>query len=74
MIRQSRWTTGHIGMIMTPLEFNLIQNTTPFIQSVHPGTVNYKLPTACTTMKQHTERRCKHENLLHMFEMEQMID
>ena len=67
-------TTDHIGLIISPLEFNLIPNTAPFIRSVHLGTANYLLPTACTTIQQHTERRCEHEHQLYVFEMEQMID
>ena len=67
-------TTGHIGLIMPATEFQLILNTTPFIRSTHPGTVNYLLPTNCTTINQHTEQRYEHEMLLHVFEMDQMIE
>ena len=50
-------TTGHIGMVMTPAEFVLIANTVPFVLWVHPVPVNYNLPTGCTTIQQHTERK-----------------
>ena len=71
---RSGGTTGHIGLIMSAAEFLLIPNTTPFIRSTHLGTVNYLLPTNCTTINQHTERRCEHKILLHVFEKEQMIE
>ena len=67
-------TTGHIGMVMTPAEFVLIANTVPFVLWVHPVPVNCNLPTACTTIQQHRER--KHENVeeLQVFEMERMFE
>ena len=40
----------------------------------HLGTVNYTLPTLCTTIQQHTKRSLAHEHLLHVFEMEQIIE
>ena len=46
----------------------------PFFRGAHPRPVNYLLPTAATTVNQHTERRLENENLLHVFELEQMID
>ena len=61
-------------MIMIAAEFVLIPNTTPFHQSVHPGTVDYDNPIVCITIPQHTEQRCEHNMLLHVFEMEQMIE
>ena len=71
---KARGTTSHIGLIMTAQEFVLVLGTTPlFTRSVHLGMVEYNLPTTCTTVQQHTERRCKHEHRLHVFEMEQMI-
>ena len=69
-------TTCHLGLIMTAAEFALILGvvTPPFVQSVHPGVVDYNNRTACTTMQQHTERRLDNKHRLHVFEMEQMID
>ena len=58
----------------TPVEFQLIPGTTPFIRSVHPGTVNYQNPTVRTAIQQHTERRWEHKIRLHVFKMEQTID
>ena len=67
-------TTGHIGLIISAAEFQLIPNTTPFNPSVHPGAVIYNTAPVCTTINQQNERRYEHENLLHVFEMEQMIE
>ena len=69
-------TTGHLGLVMTAAEFALVPGVVnpPFVQSMHPGVANYLLPTLCTTMQQHTERRLPNEHLLHVFEMEQMMD
>ena len=57
-------------------EFALIPGVVnpPFIREAHPGAVDYQLPTTCTTMQQHTERRLANEHLLHVFEREQMMD
>ena len=69
-------TTRHIGLIMTAQEFGLVPGVVNplFTRLAHPGVVDYNNPTACTTMQQHTKRRCEHEHRLHVFEMEQMID
>ena len=66
---------SHIGLVMTAKEFALTPGTTPpFTRSVHLGPVNYTLPTACTTIQQHTKRSLANEHLLHLFEIEQMIE
>ena len=67
-------TTGHLGLIMSSGEFALLVPGVPFPQGTHPGEVNYLLPTAATTVNQHTERRLENHDLLHVFEMEQMIE
>ena len=68
-------TTGYVRLLMTAQEFAWIPGTTPlFTLSVHPGPVNYSLPTACTTIQQHTEHSLANEHLLCIFEMEQMIE
>ena len=59
---------------MTLVEFDLIPGTTSFTREAHPGVVNYLLPTPCTTIQPHIERRCQHEEKLHVFKMEQTID
>ena len=43
----------------------------PFLCRTHPEAVDY---TGATTVNQHTERRLAHEHLLHVFELEQMMD
>ena len=69
-------TTGHLGLIMEAAEFALVPGvvTPPFPREAHPGPVDYLLPIPATTMQQHTERRLANEHLLHVFEMEQMMD
>ena len=69
-------TTGHQGLIMEAGEFALVPGIVnpPFVREAHPGDVDYLLPTLCTTMQQHTERRLANKHLLHVFEMEQMMD
>ena len=69
-------TTGHVGLIMEAGEFALISGVVnpPVVREAHPGVIDYQLPTPCTTMQQHTERRLANEHLLHVFEMEQMMD
>ena len=67
-------TTGHIGMIMPAPEFVLIQGTTTFALEVHSGVINYLLPTACTTVHQHMERKYEHTDQLQAFKMECTLD
>ena len=69
-------TTGHLGLVMEAGEFALVLGIAnpPFVREAHPGTVDYILSTPATTMQQHTERRLANEHLLHVFEMEQMMD
>ena len=43
--------TGHIGIIMPPPEFALIQSTTAFVLEAHPGVIDYLLPAACITVQ-----------------------
>ena len=66
-------TTGHLGLIMSAQEYALVPGVVdpPFICGTHPGAVDY---TGATTVNQHTERRLAHEHLLHVFELEQMMD
>ena len=69
-------TIGHLGLIMSAREFALVPSIVnhPFPWETHPGEVNYLLPTAATTVNQHTDRRLENHALLHVFELEQMID
>ena len=65
-------TTGHLGLIMST-KFTLVTVVVgpSFLQGTHSGVVDY---TGATTVNQHTECRLAHEHLLHVFELEQMID
>ena len=68
-------TTGHLGLVMSLPEFALLLPTHPlFPRGTHPGEVDYQLPTAATTVNQHTERRLENQARLHVFELEQMIE
>ena len=71
---KSGGTTGHIVLVMTPEDFDLIPDTTPFTQEAYLGVVDYLLPIKYTTIQQHTERRCKHKEKVHVFKMKQRID
>ena len=67
--------TGHMGLIMPAAEFALLPGfTVPFQKEAHPGAVNYTTPPAATTAVQQQDRRYEHQNKLHVFEMEQMIE
>ena len=67
--------TGHMGLIMPAADFILLPGVTqPFVRSVHPGNVNYTTAPAATTSVQQQDRRYEHQNRLHVFEMEQMIE
>ena len=67
--------TGHMGLIMPAAEFALLPGfTVPFPKEVHPGAVNYTTAPAATTIVQQQDRRYEHQNKLHVFEMEQMIE
>lgn len=59
---------------MTPTEFALIPGTTVFNLQVHPGVIDYQLPTLYTTVQQHTERKYDHTEELHVFEMKRALD
>ena len=60
---------------MSPAEFALLVPLIPlFPRGTHPGEVDYVLPTAATTVNQHTERCMEHSAKLHVFELEQMIE
>ena len=66
--------TGHMGLIMPAAEFALLPGfTVAFDKEAHPGTVNYTTAPAATTAVQQQDRRYEHQNKLHVFEMEQMI-
>ena len=66
--------TGHMGLIMPAAEFALLPGfTVAFVNEAHPGTVNYTTAPAATTAVQQQDRRYEHQNKLHVFEMEQMI-
>ena len=69
-------TTDHLGLIMSTREFALVPgvNGCPFSRGTHPGVVDYNNPAAATTVNQHTERWLENHTLLHVFEMEQMIE
>ena len=67
--------TGHIGLIMPAADFAHITGfTAAFIQSDHPGDIDYDAAPAATTITQQNDRRYEHQNNLHVFEMEQMIE
>ena len=67
--------TGHMGLIMPAAEFALIPGfTVAFAKEVHPGDVDYTTPPAATTIVQQNDQRYEHQNELHVFEMEQMIE
>ena len=67
-------TSGHLGLIMSAVEFAVVVPGVPFPRGTHPGEVNYLLPTAATTVNQHTEHWLENHALLHVFELEQMIE
>ena len=67
--------TGYIDSIMPTADFARIPGfTAAFIRSDHPGDINYDKAPACTTINQQNDRRYEHQNNLHVFEMEQMIE
>ena len=65
--------TGHLGLIMSAAEFALLVPGPAFPREIHPGEIDYLLPTAATTVNQHTERRLENYARLHVLELEQMI-
>ena len=69
-------TTGHLGLIMSARELALVPGVLnpPFPRGTHPGEVDYNNPTVATTANQHTERPLENHALLHVFELEQMIE
>ena len=67
--------TGHMGLIMPAAKFALLPGfTVAFDKEVHPGDIDYTTPPAATTSGQQADRRYEHQNKLHVFEMEQMIE
>ena len=67
--------TGHMGLIMPAAEFALLPGfTVAFDKEVHPGDIDYTTTPAATTSGQQADRRYEHQNKLHVFEMEQMIE
>ena len=61
-------------MIIPAPKFALIQDTTAFVLEVYPGVMDYLIPTACTTVQQHTERKYKHTEKVQVFEMEHTLN
>ena len=61
-------------MFMTPVEFESILGTTVFDLEVHPGIINYQLPTPCTTVQQQTEQKYEHTEKIYAFKMERTLD
>ena len=59
---------------MLAAEFLLIAGTTAFALEVHPGVINYTLPTACTTAQQQTKLKYGHTEQLQVFKMERTLD
>ena len=67
--------TGHIGLIMPAADFSRLPGiTATFDRSDHPSSVDYDAAPAATTITQQNDRRYEHQNQLHVFKMEQMIE
>ena len=65
-------TTGHLGLVMSPAEFAILNPTVPlFPRGAHPCVLDF---TGATTVNAHTEQRLAYETQLHVFELEQMIE
>ena len=71
---KSGGTTGHLGIIISAVEFAILVPGPAFPHKTHSGEVDYDNPTQATTVNVYTERRLENHSKLHVFKLEQIIE